>query len=220
MDDVVDQTTSPRTTNEKTQPLPPTRIKLQSLPFIADLRPSTLLGYLVSCGPSQLPSAYLSIIDSCPGSGPSSILGSSPGSGPVSGINLKSGPGSVSKSVSGSGPGYGPGSALNSGSISDSESFVKIYIDLLTVLKMSGRERSGSVSGASGSASGSGSGLLFPSVAAMYINKFSGEWFLFLYSSSSSFFPLYFNLILCDLIYYILIFFHLFISFPFTIMFS
>jgi hypothetical protein len=35
---------------------PPTRSKLMALPYIGDLRPSTLLGHLISCAPPQLPS--------------------------------------------------------------------------------------------------------------------------------------------------------------------
>jgi hypothetical protein len=34
----------------------PSRARLLSLPFVAALRPSTLLGHLISCGPPQLPS--------------------------------------------------------------------------------------------------------------------------------------------------------------------
>ena len=40
---------------------PPSRAKLQTLPFVRDLRPSVLLAYLTSCGPSQLPSPYFSV---------------------------------------------------------------------------------------------------------------------------------------------------------------
>lgn len=36
----------------------PSRVKLLQLPYVAQLRPSTLLGYLVSCAPSQLPSPH------------------------------------------------------------------------------------------------------------------------------------------------------------------
>ena len=61
MEDAADLSGSPRTNNEKNGPTPPSRMKLQSLPFFKDLRPSTLLGYLSSCGPSQLPSPYLSL---------------------------------------------------------------------------------------------------------------------------------------------------------------
>ena len=77
MEDAADLSGSPRTNSEKSNLAPPSRMKLQSLPFFKDLRPSTVLGYLSSCGPSQLPSPYFSL--SVPGSG--SVLGSGSGSG-------------------------------------------------------------------------------------------------------------------------------------------
>ena len=73
MEDAADLSGSPRTNSEKSNLAPPSRMKLQSLTFFKDLRPSTVLGYLSSCGPSQLPSPYFSL--SVPGSG--SVLGSS-----------------------------------------------------------------------------------------------------------------------------------------------
>ena len=75
MEDAGDLSGSPRTNSEKSNLAPPSRMKLQSLPFFKDLRPSTVLGYLSSCGPSQLPSPYLSLSVSRLGSG--SAAGSS-----------------------------------------------------------------------------------------------------------------------------------------------
>ena len=51
-------TSQVRTTESKNS-APPSRTKLQALPFIRDLRPSVLIGYLTSCGPTQIPSPYL-----------------------------------------------------------------------------------------------------------------------------------------------------------------
>jgi len=38
--------------------VPPSKTQLLQLPYLSQLRPSVLLGYLVSCAPSQLPSPY------------------------------------------------------------------------------------------------------------------------------------------------------------------
>ena len=38
--------------------VPPSRALLMQLPYVLNLRPSTILGYLISCAPSQLPSPY------------------------------------------------------------------------------------------------------------------------------------------------------------------
>ena len=68
MDDATEQQASTSSTTSSTSTTrgmdnkisaPPSRKKLQGLPFVKDLRPSVLIGYLTSCGPTQIPSPYL-----------------------------------------------------------------------------------------------------------------------------------------------------------------
>ena len=106
------------------------------------------MGYLVSCGPSQLPSAHLSLVSTAVTTGSSGSGNSGSGNSGSGGVGGVGGVGTSSGSVGASG-----------GNNDGSDVALQLYVDSLTLLR---------------STDSSSRSIVFPSVSSLYVSKIPG----------------------------------------------